>query len=126
MKKLLTLASLLAVSSVAVAGFTGNNAPAQGGGFSGQGQQVGVVNTVAKALKAYDDAPVQLTGSIVRQIDSDEFIFRDSTGEIKIDVEDEAWQGQNVGFNDKITIYGKVDRETIGKNSVDVYRIQKH
>ncbi|MDO4698498.1 MAG: NirD/YgiW/YdeI family stress tolerance protein [Pasteurellaceae bacterium] len=123
MKKLL-LVSLLAVSSVAYAGFNGNNQAK--GGFVGHGQQVGVITTIAQALKARDDEPVQLTGSIIRQIDNDEFIFRDSTGEIKIDVDDKAWQGQNVGFDDKITVYGKVDKETIGKNSVDVYRVQKH
>lgn len=123
MKKLL-LVSLLAVSSVAYAGFNGNHQAK--GGFVGNGQQVSVITTIAQALKARDDEPVQLTGTIISQIDNDEFIFRDSTGEIKIDVDDKAWQGQNVGFNDKITVYGKVDKETIGKNSVDVYRVQKH
>lgn len=122
MKKLFTLASLLALSSAAVAGFQGNNTQ-QGGGFTSQGT---MVSTVAQALEANDHAPAKLTGSITRQIDDDEFMFRDSTGEIKIDVDDNAWQGQNVGVNDKITLYGQVDKETIGANSVDVYRIQKH
>lgn len=125
MKKLVTLTALLALSSVAVAGFQSNNNNHQGGGFNSQ-SVTPQVTSVAQALKANDHDSAQLTGAIVRQLDDDEFIFRDATGEIKIDVEDKAWQGQNVGVNDKITVYGQVDRETIGSNSVDVYRIEKH
>lgn len=112
MKKLLSLATLLAISSSAVAGFNGGtDAPK---------------STVAQALKSkQDDAPIQLTGKIVRQIDNDEFMFRDATGEIKIEVEDNAWQGANVTQNDTITIFGKIDYERVGTNSVDVFRVQK-
>lgn len=120
MKKLFTLASLLAISSAAVAGFQGNN---QGGGFAAQNASV---TTVAQALAGQDHAAAQITGTIVRQLDDDEFLFRDNTGEIKIDVEDNAWQGQTVGANEKITIYGQVDKENFGKNTLDVYRVQKH
>ncbi|KMK52493.1 hypothetical protein RO21_00270 [[Actinobacillus] muris] len=123
MKKVFTLVSLFALSSFANAGFNGNQAA--GGGFSQDGKTLpSAITTVAQALKAQDDAPVQLTGYITRQIDNDEFMFKDSSGEIKIDVEDEAWQGQNITPKNKITIYGKVDKDW--HNSVDVYRIQKH
>lgn len=123
MKKIFTLVSLFALSSFANAGFNGN--PAAAGGFSHDGSALpNAVKTVAQALKAYDDTPAQLTGYITRQIDNDEFMFKDNSGEIKIDVEDEAWQGQNITPKTKITIYGKVDRDW--HNSVDVYRIQKH
>ncbi|WP_025290031.1 NirD/YgiW/YdeI family stress tolerance protein [Bibersteinia trehalosi] len=121
MRKLLSLATLLTLSSVALAGFdTGH----QTGGFNaGTGNSA----TVAQALKAnQDDMPIQLTGKIIRQVDGDEFIFRDATGEIKIEVEDEAWQGQNITPNDTITIFGKIDKERFKSNTVDVYRIQKH
>lgn len=123
MKKVFTLVSLFALSSFANAGFNENQAV--GGGFSQDGKTLpSAITTVAQALKAQDDAPVQLTGYITRQIDNDEFMFKDSSGEIKIDVEDEAWQGQNITPKNKITIYGKVDKDW--HNSVDVYRIQKH
>ncbi|MBF0785878.1 NirD/YgiW/YdeI family stress tolerance protein [Muribacter muris] len=123
MKKVFTLVSLFALSSFANAGFNGNQSA--GGGFSQDGKTLpSAITTVAQALKAQDDAPVQLTGYITRQIDNDEFMFKDNSGEIKIDVEDEAWQGQNITPKNKITIYGKVDKDW--HNSVDVYRIQKH
>lgn len=113
MKKLLSLTLLLTISSTAVAGFSGSNGDSP-------------KSTVAQALKVKkDDTPIQLTGKIIRQIDNDEFIFRDATGEIKIDVEDEAWQGLNVSPNETITIFGKVDHEAFEANTIDVYRVQK-
>lgn len=124
MKKLLTLATLLTISSTALAGFQGSN---QQGGFSGG--SAGQAATVAQALKAsYDDMPIQLTGKIVSQISGDKFIFQDKTGQITIEIDDDhdVWQGQNVTPNDTITIFGKVDKETFKPNKVEVYRIQKH
>lgn len=113
MKKVLSLITLLTVSSTAVAGFNGGNASAP-------------KSTVAQALKVkQDNTPIQLTGKIVRQIDNDEFIFKDATGEIKIDVEDHAWQGLNVTPNDTITIFGSVDHESFEANSIEVYRVEK-
>lgn len=111
MKKLLSLATLLVISAPAIAGFNGDN----------QAQKM----SVAKALKAKDNTAVQLTGKISSQVDDDEFIFRDSSGEIRIDVEDSAWQDLNVGPNDTITIFGRVDSDALEKNSVDVYRVTK-
>lgn len=113
MKKLLSLTTLLVLSSTAVAGFNGNSADAP-------------KMTVAKALKIkQDNAPVQISGKILRQVDNDEFIFGDGTGQIKIDVEDHAWNGLNVGANETITIFGTVDHESFEPNTIDVYRVQK-
>lgn len=121
MKKLLSIVTLFVLSSTAMANFQGNGNT--GGGF--QGEPSGQAVSVAQALKAADHTMVQLTGKIVRQIDGDEFIFRDGSGEIKIDVEDEAWQGQNVTANDTITIYGTVDNDAFEKATVEVFRVKK-
>lgn len=117
MKKLLALATLLILSSTALAGFqSGNN-----------NGSVAQSMTVAQALKvSRDDTPVQLTGKIVSQVDDEEYIFQDSTGKIKVDIDDNVWQGKNVNPNDKVTIYGKVDKEMTKANEVEVYRLQKH
>ncbi|OOR98237.1 hypothetical protein B0187_09100 [Haemophilus paracuniculus] len=115
MKKLLSLAALLTVSTVAVAGFNNTNAPQTNGG----------VATVVQALTAADDAQMSLKGKITRQLDKDEFMFQDGTGEIKIEIDDKVWQGQNVTPNDVIIIFGKVDKNTFGKSDFDVYRVEK-
>lgn len=116
MKKLLTLTAVLALAAPAFA----NN-----GGFQGANQTF-KITSVAQALKANDDARVALTGKITKQLKHDEFLFADKSGEIKIEVEDEAWQGQTVTEKDTITIFGKVDKEDWGKREIEVHRIQKH
>lgn len=119
MKKLLALSVLLA-TSVSVSA----NPPS--GGFTDGSNRT--VSTVQQALKAADDTPVTLVGYIVERVknDDDEFIFQDKTGSIKIDVDDNAWKGQNVGPKDKVTIYGKVDTNGLIKSDIDVYHIEKH
>ncbi|AIZ78498.1 YgiW/YdeI family stress tolerance OB fold protein [Actinobacillus equuli] len=122
MKKVLVLTTLLSLSAASMANFEGSTA--QQGGFSGEGAKT-APTSVAQALEAWDDAPVKLTGYITKQIDHDEFYFKDASGEIKIEVEDHAWNGQNVTPKDKITIEGKVDKNDWDKSSIDVYSIKK-
>ncbi|WGE89695.1 YgiW/YdeI family stress tolerance OB fold protein [Actinobacillus arthritidis] len=119
MKKLFTFTAVLTASLPAIAGFQDNTQAINS-------NQVTVIKSVAKAKTANEDMPVRLTGYITRQVDSDEFYFKDASGEIKIDVEDHAWNGQNVTPKHKITIEGKVDRNDAGRADIDVYRIKKH
>ncbi len=102
-----------------------------GGYHDGKGQiQQGffdeslAVKTVADALKASDDTPALLEGQIVKQIDKDEFIFKDATGEIQIDVSKRAWNGQTITPQDTIQIRGKVDNEW-NKTEINVKQITK-
>ena len=87
------------------------------------GDTSGTVTTIAQAKSMYDDSRVILEGYIVAQIDDDEFTFQDSTGTIRIDVEDHAWNGLSVTRNDKIRIYGKLDKEFFS-SIIDVYQIE--
>lgn len=125
MKKLIAISTLLVLSSTAFAGFTGDRM--HNGGFKDGNVNTGNITTVQQALKGSDNATVVLQGNIIKRLkDEDEFLFRDSTGEIVIEVEDEAWNGQDVSPSDKITIEGKVDTHKTRKSSVDVYHIKKH
>ena len=71
------------------------------------GDTSGTITTIAQAKSMYDD----------------EFTFQDSTGTIRIDVEDHAWNGLSVTRNDKIRIYGKLDKEFFS-STIDVYQIE--
>lgn len=116
MKKLMALSALFALSASAFANFSNGNVD----------NSYGAVTTVKQALKAHEDTPVVLTGKITRQVDNDEFYFKDATGEIKIEVDDHAWNGQNITPKDKITIRGKVDKNDYGRSDIDVYSVKKH
>ena len=130
MKKAIILTTLLAVSTVSMA--KGDGDDRHRGGYhdgkaqvqQGQFDESAAVKTVADALKANDDTPVILEGQIVKQLDSDEFTFKDATGEIQIDVSKRAWNGQTITPQDTIQIRGKVDNEW-NKTEVDVKQITK-
>lgn len=77
--------------------------------------------TIAQAKSLHDDSRVVLQGKIQRQVDGDEYIFADSTGNIKIE---NVWKGLDVTPNDTIRIQGKLDKETFD-SSIDVYSVEK-
>lgn len=120
MKKF-ALATVLALATTsAFAGFNGNNTP--NGGFQG-GTQAAI--SVQQALKAADNSMITLMGNITQQIDDDEFLFTDGTAQIKVEIKRRAWNGLNVGPNDKIRISGKLDNEAFEKAELEVYRVEK-
>ncbi|MDE8035717.1 YgiW/YdeI family stress tolerance OB fold protein [Actinobacillus equuli subsp. equuli] len=88
------------------------------------GENAVSVVTVAQAKSSYDDSRVTLEGKILRQVDNDEYIFADSTGDIKVEIDDHVWNGLNVTPSDKIRIQGKLDKETFN-SSIDVYTVEK-
>ncbi|WP_314184734.1 NirD/YgiW/YdeI family stress tolerance protein [Aggregatibacter kilianii] len=140
MKKV-SLATILALSTVAVTGAFAE------GGFQGpsvqQPQQQpqqhhykddfkrgGFINSnqsVSKASEAnswLDDQYIILQGHIVKQVGKDDFIFKDSTGEIRVEIERKAWRGQNISPNDEVKLYGEVDKSW-EKTEVDIDRVEK-
>lgn len=123
MKKLFTVA-VLALSTSAFAGFTGNNATATNGGFNGPSFKQSSTTTVAKAKRAYDDTYVTLRGNITAKVGKEKYTFKDNTGSIRVEIDDDVWRGLNVTPKTKVTIYGKVDHDD-GRVEIDVKRISK-
>jgi len=103
------------------------------GGFSTSKGKAGfsgpqTVATVAQALKMNDDAMVTLKGTITKQTGHEEYEFKDSTGTIAIEIDDDDWWGLTVSPTDVVIIYGEVDTNMNPfKNAVeiDVERITK-
>lgn len=86
------------------------------GGFSGPMSGV-QAETVAKALELPDDAPVMLTGNIVSQIagKKKKFLFKDATGEIRVEIDRKAFGGLDITPQDTVQIIGKMDKD-FGEN----------
>ena len=124
MKKVL-LSSVL-VLSLFGAGFQDAKTPANQENYGGfTGPQAQGANTVAGALKAWDDTMVTLKGNIIRQVAHEKYEFKDSTGVMIVEIDDDKWNGLSVGPNDVVEIYGEVDSEIYRKNEVDVKFIKK-
>ena len=114
-------ALLVAFSCVASAGFE-PNAPVAQGGFKGPSNGV---TTFADELKAKDDTLFQLTGHIEKETAKEKYEFRDSTGAIVVEIDNDDWNGLTVTPADTVIIYGEVDKEIMHAPEIDVDRIEK-
>ena len=65
--------------------------------------------TVKQALSLKDDSKVQLKGYVVKSIGDEKYQFRDNTGTITVDIDDDLWQGQPVSAKTPVTLIGEID-----------------
>lgn len=94
--------TLIAVSLTATAALaTANTAVNQGA--------LTVATTVKQALTAKDDTRVQVKGYVVKAMGDEKYQFRDATGSITVDIDDELWHGKAVSANTPVTLVGEVD-----------------
>ena len=67
------------------------------------------LTTVKQALTLKDDTKVQLRGNVVKAIGDEKYQFRDSTGSITVDIDDELWQGKPISAKTPVIITGEID-----------------
>ena len=91
--------------------FAGFNASAQFSGPSASGRASTVVDARDVRLGSY----VTSTGHVVNHQRGDYFTFRDETGEIRVEIGRNVWNGRKVGPNDKVRLLGEVDRGPAGR-----------
>lgn len=108
-------AALLLTASAASAQFSGpsSNPRAQ-------------ATTVAQVANARPGSYVTLTGHIVDHQREDYYTFRDSTGEIRVEIEDEDFRGQKVTPETQVRLTGEIDTGLRGRYiDVDTVEILK-
>lgn len=110
------MALMLGFSTLANAqGFVVQNNNATGG-FKGPGLSV---MTVEQALKLGDDTAVVLEGQIEKSLGKENYVFKDATGSVTIEIDDDDWKGQTVTPQDTIIIKGEVEKDMF-KTEIDV------
>lgn len=67
------------------------------------------VKTVKQALTAKDDTQVELRGHVVKSLGDEKYEFRDNTGTIIVEIDNELWQGRPIAANTTVTLLGEVD-----------------
>lgn len=65
--------------------------------------------TVKQALSLKDDSKVQLKGYVVKSIGDEKYQFRDNTGTITVDIDDDLWNGKAISAKTPVTLIGEVD-----------------
>lgn len=121
--------SLLLVAFLSLPAYAAQNAPRMQGGPGGFSGPVSgsMADTVAAAKQLADDARVVLTGNIVSQLagSKDEYIFKDATGEIQVEISPRVFRGLNITPDDKVRISGKIDKD-MGKDiEIEVKVLEK-
>lgn len=119
----LALMVLPLLSSAAfAAGYTGPGNNTAAAGYTGPGAAA-QITTVAAALQAADDADVVLEGHVVNRLRDDRYEFKDATGTIQVEIDDEDWPGQAVSDSTKVRLIGEVDKN-FNSREVDVDRVE--
>lgn len=114
MKFVLALLALCAVS------FAANADQHQSGGFKGP-DSVRLV-TAAEAAQLRDDTYVKVVGYITKSLGDEKYEFRDDSGTLIVEIDDEDWRGLEVTPDNKVELIGEIDKDW-RKVELDVDRI---
>ena len=90
-------------------------------GYTGQVQTV----TVAQSQAFYDKTPVIIRGNIIQAIGGDNYIFRDSSGDIVLKIGPKEWMffGSTIGPSDTIEISGEVHRDKKNRSDIHIHAV---
>ena len=113
MKKL--LASTLTLLAFCGCAFAGTNGFRDG---------ISAVLTVSEALKLNDNSYVTIRGTVVDRLSDDEYTFKDSTGTITVEIDNDKWLGHNYKVNEKLELTGEIEKDT-NKTRLDVHKIKR-
>ena len=123
MKKLIAL--LFCCTAFVAGSAFASGAGTAPGGFTGPGAAAASAITSARdAAKMRDDTRVIMRGHIVKQLDKDKYLFQDSSGTIRIEIDDDKWGGLSITPDDIVEIRGEIDVDRRGVE-VDVDSIVK-
>ncbi|WP_434778063.1 NirD/YgiW/YdeI family stress tolerance protein [Neisseria sp. Ec49-e6-T10] len=77
--------------------------------------------TVTQAKQLGDETHVVLTGKIVKRLGDDQYLLRDSSGSIVIEIDDDYV----IKVGDKVKVYGQIDKDDHKRIKIDSDRVTK-
>lgn len=83
--------------------------------------------TVQQAKQLADDAAVKMKGSLVASLGDEKYTFKDNTGEITVEIDQEVMKKRTVDPKKVVTLIGNIDVEFENDRSkvkVDVKKIR--
>lgn len=83
-----------------------------------------VVN-VQQIAKLKDETGVTLTGQITKHIKSDHYEFKDTTGVINLEIDDDLWRAAGLKVGDYVRAVGEVDTHRYKPTDIEVVKIEK-
>ncbi|GJL64951.1 MAG: TIGR00156 family protein [Nitrospirales bacterium] len=77
--------------------------------FQGAGRAE--VRTVSAAQEAVDDSWVSLTGTILRQVSAERYLFQDATGTMVVEIDHDKWRNVSVNPETIVCLSGEIDKD---------------
>ncbi len=71
-----------------------------------------------------DDQPVVLTGVLAKKLGKDKYLFKDDTGEIRVEIDAEDFPTVEVSEKTRVEITGEVDKSALRAAEVDAKRVR--
>lgn len=129
MKKSAALFAIIALAATPVlaaqqGGFVDPNAPAaqaKAGGFKADNSSV---VTVKQAEDMKDDSWITVRGQLDKQIGDEDYLFRDSSGSMKVEIDHKRWNGQTITPKDQVELTGELDKD-FNSIELDVKQVRK-
>ncbi|MFW1809027.1 NirD/YgiW/YdeI family stress tolerance protein [Acinetobacter ursingii] len=81
--------------------------------------------TVQQVAKIKDETGVTLTGQITKHIKSDHYEFKDATGSISLEMDDDIWRAAGLKVGDHVRVVGEVDTHRYKPTDIEVVKIEK-
>lgn len=71
-----------------------------------------------------DDQPVVLTGVITKKLGKEKYLFKDDTGEIRVEIDAEDFPATEVNEETRVEIIGEVDKRVLRAPEVDAEHVR--
>lgn len=84
------------------------------------------VVTVSQVAKLADETGITLTGQISKHLKSDHYEFKDSSGTIGVEIDDDIWRQAGLKVGDHVRLVGEVDTHRYKPTDIEVIKIEKY
>lgn len=119
MKKALATLTLFLALGISAQSFAGDSSKKMGGLKQDLSQMP--VSTVQSVQSMPDETMVMMQGNISKRVKKNKYLFNDNTGEMIIEIDGYAWNGNNVSPTDVVTIIGQIDSD----NNVNIVEVDE-
>lgn len=82
------------------------------------------VVTVKQAEEMKDDSWITVRGKLEKQIGYEDYLFRDQTGTMKVEIDRKHWNGQTISPQDNVELTGELDKD-FNSVELDVKQVKK-
>ncbi|MBR1618214.1 NirD/YgiW/YdeI family stress tolerance protein [bacterium] len=80
--------------------------------------------SIKDVLKLPNNTNVTVEGKIIKKLSSDKYLFKDQTGQITVEIDDDKWQNLTVNENDTLELTGEFEKK-LNSQKIDVDIVKK-